>query len=343
MAHFVGLDVSVEFTSICIVTQAGRVVKETKVASEPGALAAALTADDLDLERIGLEAGPLSQWLYGALTQAGLPVVCVEARHMRAALAAQPNKSDRNDARGIAQMVRVGLYEPVHVKTQRSQELRMLLTGRKLLLEKLLDIDNDLRGTLRNFGLKVGAVSPGRFEARVRELVADAPRLRAIVSPILIARSALAAQYTVLHKMLLDLAKDDAVCRHLMTVPGVGPVVAMTFRATIDQPARFARSKAVGAHFGLTPRRYQSGELDYSGRISKCGDRMMRAALYEAAQALLTRVQKWSVLKAWAMRIAKTRGRGKATVAVARKLAVILHRIWTDGSTFRWTREGTAG
>ena len=258
---------------------------------------------------------------------------------MQAVLKAQINKTDRNDARGIAQMMRVGLYRPVHVKTLRSQKLRMLLTHRKLLLSKAIDIENDLRGTLRNFGLKVGMVGTVKFEARIKELVENLPDLAVLVEPLLVVRRVLREQIEILHRRLLTIVRDDEVCRRLMTVPGVGPVVALTYRATVDVPARFRKSKSVGAVFGLTCSKYQSGEIDRSGRISRCGDEMMRVMLYEAAQVMLTRTNKWSWLKAWAMKIARHRGMKKAIVALARRLAVIMHRIWVDGTEFRWTRE----
>jgi transposase len=341
MDHFAGLDVSVKDTSVCIVDDTGRIVREVKVASEPDALLAVLANPIYHFKRIGLEAGPLSQWLFSNLAEAGLPVICVETRHMRAVLQAQINKTDRNDARGMAQMMRAGLYRPVHVKTLRSQKLRMLLTHRKLLQSKAIAIDNDLRGTLRNFGLKVGVVGKVRFEARIKELVENAPDLAVLIEPLLVVRRVLREQTVVLHRRLLALVRDDEVCRRLMTVPGVGPVVSLTFRATVDVPARFRKSKAVGAVFGLTCSKYQSGEIDRSGRISRCGDEMMRVMLYEAAQSML-RSKKWSWLKAWAMQIARRRGMKKAIVALARRLAVIMHRIWVDGTEFRWTREEAA-
>jgi transposase len=260
---------------------------------------------------------------------------------MQAVLKAQINKTDRNDARGIAQMMRVGLYRPVHVKTLRSQKLRMLLTHRKLLQSKAIAIENDLRGTLRNFGLKVGMVGKAKFEARIKELVENLPDLAILIEPLLIVRRALREQVVILHRRLLAIVRDDEVCRRLMTTPGVGPVVALTYRATVDVPARFRKSKSVGAVFGLTCSKYQSGEIDRSGRISCCGDEMMRVMLYEAAQSML-RSKKWSWLKAWAMQIARRRGMKKAIVALARRLAVIMHRIWVDGTEFRWTREAAA-
>jgi transposase len=342
MDHFAGLDVSVKETSICIVDDTGKIVREVKVPSEPEALLQVLMNPAYHFKRIGLEAGPLSQWLFSALAEAGLPVICVETRHMRAVLMAQINKTDRNDARGIAQMMRAGLYRPVHVKTLRSQKLRMLLTNRKLLQTKAIAVENDLRATLRNFGLKVGMVGTAKFEARIKELVENLPDLAMLVEPLLIVRRVLREQIDILHRRLLAVVRNDDVCRRLMTIPGVGPVVALTYRVTVDVPARFKNSKAVGAVFGLTPTRYQSGESDRTGGISRCGDEMMRMMLYEAAQSMLVVSTKWSWLKAWAMKIAKNRGMKKAIVALARRLAVIMHRIWVDGTEFRWTKEVVA-
>src|SRR5215471_10576770 len=342
MDYFAGLDVSVKETSVCIVDDAGKIVREARVASEPEALLQLLTNTIYRFKRVGLEAGPLSQWLYSVLAEAGLPVICVETRHMRAVLKAQINKTDRNDARGMAQMMREGLYRPVHVKTLRSQKLRMLLTHRKLLQSKAIAFDNDLRGTLRNFGLKVGVVGTIKFEARVRELVENLPGVAELVEPLLIIRRVLREQLGILHRRLLAIVRDDDVCRRLMTIPGVGPVVALTYRATVDVPVRFRKSKSVGAVFGLTCAKYQSGEIDRTGAISRCGDEMVRTTLYEAAQILLVRTTKWSWLKAWAMQIARRRGMKKAIVALARRLAVIMHRIWVDDTEFRWTRNAAA-
>jgi transposase len=342
MDHFAGLDVSVKETSVCIVDGTGKIVREVKIASEPEALLAVLKNPAYNFKRLGLEAGPLSQWLFGALAEAELPVVCVETRHMQAVLKAQINKTDRNDARGIAQMMRVGLYRPVHVKTLRSQKLRVLLTHRKLLQSQAIAIENDLRATLRNFGLKVGMVGTVKFEARIRELVENLPDLAVLVEPLLTVRRVVREQVSILQRRLLAIVRDDDVCRRLMTIPGVGPVVALTYRVTVDVPARFRNSKAVGAVFGLTPAKYQSGENDRTGAISRCGDEMMRMMLYEAAQSMLVRSTKWSWLKAWAMKVARHRGMKKAIVALARRLAVIMHRVWVDGTEFRWTREVAA-
>lgn len=251
------------------------------------------------------------------------------------------NKSDRNDARGIAQMIRVNLFRPVHVKTLTSQKRRALLTARKILQEKAIAIGNDIRGLLRNFGLKVGAVGAGKFDERIRELVEGMSELMEIMEPLLAARQKLREMFTKLHRKLLSIARDDEVCRRLMSVPGVGPVVSLAFVATIDVPARFKNSKTVGPSLGLTPALKQSGESLRVGRVSLCGDEMTRALLYEAAQVMLTRARKWSWLKAWAMNVAKRRGLKKAVVTLARRLAVIMHRIWIDGSVFRWSNNAT--
>jgi transposase len=337
MSLYAGLDISVKTTAVCVVNGKGQVLLETVVESSPDAIADRLRELGQPPERIGLEAGPLSQWIYAGLIDIGLAPVCVETRHMHAVLSARINKTDRNDARGIAQMMRVGLFKAVHVKTPASQHRRLLLTSRKLLQRKIYDIENDLRGSLRNFGLKVGVVGAVKFEDRIRELVADHPVVAAIVGPLLEARAVLRIQFAKLHRMLLELVRTDPICRRLMSAPGVGPIVALTFRTCVDNPARFSRSKCVGAHYGLTPRLYQSGEIARTGRISRCGDLMLRSSLYEAALVVLTGTGRWNSLKAWGIAVARRRGMQKAIVAVARKLAIILHRMWRDNTDFRWT------
>ena len=335
MKHYVGLDVSLEETSISVISESGLVVREGKALSEPGALASFITDCGFAVERIGLEAGPLSQWLHEGLRAAGLPVVCLETRQVKAALSAQKNKTDRKDAAGIAQIVRTGWYQEVHVKSRPAQEMRVLLSNRRLLLSQRVDIDNELRGVLRNFGLKVGKIAKGKFAERVRELVSGEPSLIGMMEPMLAVRQVLVMQYDKLHKALLAYVRRDVDCLRSMTVPGVGPVSALAYKAGVDDPRRFKSSQAVGAHFGMTPRRYQSGEIDRNGRISKCGDEMVRTSLFEAAGTLLTRVKHPSSLQDWGLRLAKRRGLGKAKIAVARRLAVILHRMWVDGTEFR--------
>jgi transposase len=342
MEHYAGIDVSLEQSSVCIVEASGRIVREAKVASEPAALMRFFQDLGVPLSRIGLEAGPLSQWLHAGLAAAGFDVVLLETRHVKAALSAMVVKTDRKDARGIAQLLRMGWYRAVHCKATPAQEVRALLVARKQLQTKLRDVELSLRGLLRGFGLKVGEVSKGRFAARVRELVAGHAMLEPIAASMLQARDALQTEFGKLHRAMLAIVRADAVCRRLMTVPGVGALVAVTFTSAVDDPQRFARSKAVGAHFGLTPKRYQSGETDVVGAISKVGDAMVRTALFEAAHILLTRAVRFSSLKRWAMDVAKRRGMKRAKVALARKLAVVLHAMWRDGSKFRWGKEAAA-
>jgi transposase len=342
MEHYAGIDVSLELSSVCVVDATGRIVREAKVASEPEALVAWFRGLGLEVTRIGLEAGPLSQWLHAGLSEAGFEAVLLETRHVKAALSAMVVKTDRKDARGIAQLLRMGWFRPVHRKTADAQEVRALLVGRKLLQSKLRDIELSIRGILRGFGLKVGEITKAKFAARVRELAAGQAMLETVTEAMLTAREGLLAEFMTLHRRMLALARADAVCRRLMTVPGVGALVAITFRTAVDDPGRFQSSKAVGAHFGLTPKRYQSGETDVPGGISKVGDAMVRTALYEAANAVLSRPVRFSGLKRWAMEVAQRRGLKRAKVALARKLACILHRMWLDGTEFRWGKEATA-
>lgn len=336
MKYYAGLDVSVKTTAVCVVDGDGQVVKERSLATEPATIADWLARSGFEISMVGHEAGPLSAWLHEGLEQAGLKVVCVEARHMAAALAAMRNKTDRNDARGIAQMIRTGWYRRVHVKGRRSQELRLLLVARRTLIDTRLNVENTIRGTLKVFGIKVGQVSRLKFAGRVRELVCNRPEVAATIEALLKARETMISEYAVLHRRLKAAARADEVCARLMTAPGVGVVVAVTFRTGIDEASRFTKSASVGAHFGLTPKRYASGETDRQGAISKCGDTMVRAALYEGAHVLLTRTKRRSRLKDWGTALAARSGMQKAKVAVARKLAVILHRMWADGVTFKW-------
>ena len=336
MEHYAGVDVSLELSSVCVVDAQGKIVKETKVSSEPEALVSFFKGLGFPMKRIGLEAGPLSQWLHAGLAQAGFETVLLETRHVKAALSAMTVKTDRKDARGIAQLLRMGWFRAVHAKSIGSQEVRALLVARKQLLGRLIDVELSIRGILRGFGLKVGPVTRKEFEARIRELVMGQATLERIADAMLSARAALKAEYEKLHKAVLAIVREDAVCRRLMTVPSVGPLVAITYKSAMDDPNRIVKSKAAGALFGLTPKKYQSGDKDVTGGITRTGDEMVRTALYEAANVLLSRITRFSKLKRWGMDVAKRRGSKRAKVALARKIAVILHRMWVDGTTYRW-------
>lgn len=306
--------------------------------SEPEALVAFFAKQDVPIERIGLEAGPLSQWLYAAMSKAGLPVELLETRHVRAAFKTMPVKTDKKDARGIAQLMRLGWFRPVWCKSLPAQEVRAVLTARKLLQGKLHDLEMSIRGILRGFGLKVGATTPRTFEGRIRTLVEGQPALEFIARGLLKARAVIAEEFRAIDRQVRAMARDDERARRLMTTPGVGALVALTFVSAVDQAERFRSSRSVGAHFGLTPKKYQSGETDRTGRISKIGDAGVRSALYEAANVILTHPVRGSDLKTWALGVAKRAGPRKAKVALARKLAVVLHRMLRDQSDFVATR-----
>ena len=339
MEHYAGIDVSLTESSVCVVDGNGKIVREVKVASAPETLCELIAGFGVSLSRIGMEAGPLSQWLREGLVDAGFEVVLLETRYVKAALSAMTVKTDRKDARGIAQLLRMGWYRPVHAKSAGCQDVRALLVGRKLLQTKLLDVELSIRGILRGFGLKMGEVSRGRFEARVRELADGHAMLEVMV---LKARAALWSEFTRLHREMLRIARQDHVCRRLMSAPGVGALVAITYRSAADEPGRFTKSRTVGAYFGLTPKKYQSGETDIDGGVSRVGDAMVRTVLFEAAHIMLTRATRFSALKHWALGVAKRRGMKRAKVALARKLAVVLHRMWVDATEFRWSKETVA-
>ncbi len=343
MELYVGLDVSLKETSICVVDRTSKIVREGVVVSDPEAIAAFVRSKAPGAARIGLETGATATWLWTELKRMGLPVICIDARHARAALKMQINKSDRNDAVGIARIMQCGWYKEVRVKSSESHAIKALLCSRALLVKMKRDLENQIRGLLKNLGLVIGRAKMNVFAVRAKELIEDRPELTAAIGPLLKARDTIERQVADLDRKVLKLARHDEQVRTFMTVPGVGPITALCFRATIDDPTRFKRSRNVGAYVGLTTRRHASGEIDRTGRISKCGDPLLRSYLFEAAGVLLTRVPKWSALKAWGMRLAKRNGLKKAKVAVARKLAVILHRMWVDGTEFNWsTREAAA-
>jgi transposase len=335
MDYYAGIDVALECSSVCVVGGGGKIIREGKVASEPGALVDYFASLGLAMTRIGMEAGPLSQWLYATLRQAGLAVELLETRHVRDAFKAMPVKSDRNDARGIAQLMRLGWFRPVHCKSMAAQEVRVVLTARKFVQSKLHDVENHVRGILRGFGLKVGPTTGRSFAGRIRTLVAGQANLEMIAHALLAVHAVLLREFTGFETRVRQLARQHANARLLMTTPAVGPIVALSYASAIDDPARFTSSKQTGAHFGLTPKKYQSGETDRTGRISKIGDAAVREALYQAAHVMLTKpVKGCSHLKSWAMRIARRAGMRKAKVALARKLAVIMHRMLADARAF---------
>jgi transposase len=344
MEYFAGLDVSLRSCALCIVDARGSVALERELACDVDEIAQCLKSFAYPIARIGFEAGTMSQHLFYGLTNNGFDVVCMEARQVSAALSAMRNKTDKNDARGIAHILRTGWFRPVHIKSREAHGTRALLSCRKALLNKTIDLANEVRGLLKIFGLRLPkTVQHGSFDDLVRPLIEVDEVLAHAMLPLLDARLEIYRQFLDLDRRVKHAARNDNVCLRLMTVPSVGPIAALTFKAAIDDPVRFKSSRTVAAHFGLTPRRYQSGEHDNPGRISRAGDRDVRATLYAAANALLMRTMAGSQIKSWGMRLMRTKGRRRAVVAVARKLAVLLPRMWADGTEFRPEKvEGTA-
>ena len=339
MTRFVGLDVSQKLTAVCVVDETGRRVWRGQCATDPAGIERVVRGHAGEDARIGVETGPMTPWLVHELRGRGLDVTCLDARHASAALKMQMNKTDQNDAEGLAQIMRTGWYRSVHVKSLDAHRARALLGARAQLVGMTTRLSNHIRGTLKVFGLLPGAMQGLPFDRRVEELLAERDDLAPIVRPMLVAWRQLREQIAAFDKAVRALVKSSPACRLLMSVPGIGVVSVLAYVSTVEDPARFARSRSVGAHMGLTPRQYQSGDTDRSGRISKCGDTLARTLLYEAAVVILSRVKWASRLKDWAQAIAKRSGAGKARVALARKLSVILHSIWRSGEPFRWSEQ----
>jgi transposase len=342
MNYYAALDVSLRSVHLCVIDDEGVIQAETKLDSEVTDIIAYLDALGIEVSVVGLEAGTLAQYLTYGLQSAGYEVACMEARQVKAALSAMRNKTDKNDARGIAQLLRTGWYSKVHIKSMESHRVRALLSSRRAVLSKCVDLENEIRGLFKIFGIKLPPkLGHGSFDAAVRDVIETDMTLSHSLLPLLDARLVLYHCFRELDNRTRHMAHADSVCQRFMSAPGVGFITALTYKAGVDDPYRFKHSRTVAAHFGLTPRRFQSGEIDIDGHISRCGDRGVRCALYTAANALLTRSSKWSPLKAWGMKLAKTRGHRRAVIAVARKLAVILHRMWLDDVPFHWSTEAT--
>ena len=281
-----------------------------------------------------METGPTSTWLWHALHAAGLPVICIDARHAQAALSMRLNKTDRNDAAGLAQLMRMGWYREVKVKKLAAHGDVALLASRALLVRQRCELENQIRGLLKNVGLRPTATKGAAFEQSVSELVARHVTLRPIIVALLKVRDRMRQEIAALTAQVRRQALGSDACRRHMTMPGVGPLTALAYSAAIDDPKRFKHSADVGAYLGLTPRRYKSGEIDRMGRISKCGDPLVRSYLYEAANIMLTRSKAANPLRRWGAKLAKRAGFKKARVALARKMAVVLHRMWLDETDF---------
>lgn len=333
--YFVGLDVSNDATAVCLRDDRGDIVTSFKKPTDPDVLARALGAEMEHIVCVVLETGRMANWLYDELSQRGLPMVCIDARQAHAVLSQMHNKTDENDAAMLSELARTGFYKKIEVKSRLAQERRALLRAREVAIKMRMNTENTIRGLLASFGIRLPKHLQ-TYEQRVRKVLEGQTVLTGVIEPLLKLRTEALRQAAVLTKEMTRHARSDEACRRLMTIPGVGAVSAVTFVATIDKPDRFKRSRSVGAYIGLTSRRYQSGDIDFGGRISKRGDRMLRTVLYEAANSLLCRVKsgQGQPLKDWAMALKKRTSHKKAVVALARKLSVIMHAIWKDGTEF---------
>ena len=341
--YFAGSDVSLKEISVCVVDEEGGIVFRKSLPLRPLAVRDAARERKLMPERIVHESGRISIWLQRQLEDLGLRAVCIDARSAHKVLSAKLNKSDRSDAEGLAQLARIGWFTAVHVRSEEADRLRTIVGARDRLVRLRMELEAHVRGILETVGIRLTAIGNGRQRQRFRDRILIArqsnPALAAIIDQVLPSHEALCAAAAALEDQITAIAKSHDLSRRLMTIPGIGPVVALNFPALIENTDRFPDTANVGAFLGLTPGRYQSGEVDYSGRISKRGDAAMRRLLYEAASTLIDRVKRYSPLKSWAIRLAARRGFKKTAVAIARKLAVLMLTLWKTGDEFHWTKE----
>lgn len=334
MEEYIGLDVSLKETAVSI-RREGKRVWRGKCASDPQLLAALIRKHAPEAKRVVFETGPLSVWFFHALTAEGMPAICIDARHAKAALDMAANKTDANDADGLAHLAEVGFYREVRVKGFDSMLSRTLVAARTKLVRATLDVANQIRGLMKTFGLIIPRSMGGKFEAHVRTLLANAADLARIILPLLEAWRSLRIQAAELGRQLLAGARRNQQCQLLMSIPGVGAITATSYLTAVEDPANFKRSRSVGTWLGLTTRRYQSGEVDYDGHISRRGDAHVRSLLYEAAVVILTRSHADCELRSWSVNLREKIGFKRAAVAVARKLAVVMHAMLRSGELFK--------
>jgi transposase len=338
MSYYTGLDISMKETAICIVDESGAIVKEGTVSTDPLEIATYLKKSGFEIKKVALESGCLSHWLIEQLRKLKVPAICVDSRHIAAVLATTINKTDKNDARGIANALRCNMYREVHAKSSNSIEKSTLLAARKTIVEQKTQLTNTIRGLLKAYGVRIScSATTNMFFEYVKEKIAELPALaRFGLEELLKLAEGLHNKVKTFDKLVQRLAKEDVEVKRLQTVPGIGPITAMNFKMEIDDPKRFEKSRSVGAYLGMTPTQYSSGETQKQGRISKCGSKELRNLLMEAGFVVITRTSKWSKLKAWGMKLMKKHGIKKAALAVGRKLAVIMHRMLITGEEFRY-------
>jgi len=335
MDQYIGLDVSLKDTAISI-REDGKRVWRGKCPSDPKLLAELIRKHAPHAKRVVFETGPLSTWFYHALTTEGAPAICIEARHAQKVLNETLNKTDANDADGLAQLAEAGFYKAVRVKSFDAMTTRALVAARNQLLNISTQLSNQIRGLMKTFGLIIPKGAGRVFDANVRELLECQASLAQIILPLLDAWHDIRKRAAILDRQLIASARQSSATKLLMTIPGIGAITAVSFVAAIEDPENFRTSRSVGAWLGLTTRRYQSGDVDYDGHISRRGDNRLRGLLYEAATAILTRTsaRNESRLKQWGAKLRERLGFKRAAVAVARKLAVIMHAMLKTGEVF---------
>ncbi len=334
MEQYVGLDVSQKDSTVCVIDGDGKRVWQGSCRSTPDAMAEVVRKKAPQAIKVAMETGPLAVWHWHELKAAGVPIVCIHARHAKAALSMQINKTDANDAFGLAQIVRTGWYRPVDMKSMESHKLRLLVAARTKLVSMRTALYSQIRGLLKTFGVVLAPGKGGSFEQLVVRGVPNDRYVKLVIESLLSTWRHLTTEIKKFNREIERAARAIPACRRLMTVPGVGSLTSVSYATTVDEPRRFRRSKDLGPYLGLTPRKYQSGEVDRAGSISKCGDRMTRSLLFEAAGVLLFRDRQTSALRDWGLRLCRRAGTRKARVAVARKLAVLLHRLWMNECVF---------
>lgn len=346
MKYYAGLDVSLKEISICVVDADGTIMARGTTPADPSGVAGWLKNRSLKPQRIVHESGQLSIWLQRGMAEIGLPAICIDARKAHKSLSARLNKSDSADAEGLAQLARTNWFTPVHIRSEDADLLRSLIGARERLIRLRKDLEGHIRGMLKTFGIRLSGVAQGRQRQGFRDQLAAAgetdPVLRIIADGFIVAHSTLCQAAADLEQAVKAKAKSHPVARRLMTIPGVGPIVSLSFIALVDDPSRFSKTSDVGAFLGLTPKRHQSGEMDWSGRVSKCGDAAMRGLLFEAASCVIRQVKRFCSLKSWAVRLAGRRGFRKAAVATARKIAVLMLTLWKTETNYQWTKEAAA-
>lgn len=335
MSYYAGLDVSMNITFICIVNEKGKVIKELESASTPESIDSFLSGTELKIEKVGLESGCLTHYLKKGLKKRGYEVVGMESHKMAAILATIINKTDKNDARGIADALRVGHYKECIHRSDEAVETRTILHGRKTIVEGRTHTITSIKGHLKVYGIKLGKGSGKKFREKVESAIAELkPKVQKVIQSLLNILDTYEEELEDVDQVVKDAGKENEGVKLLQTIDGVGPITALAFVAEVDDPKRFEDSKDVAAYIGLTPTQYSSGEIQRQGGISKKGSKHTRCLLVEAATTLLTRCKTWSKIKAWGLKLMKKIGKKKAKIAVARKLAVIMHRMLITGKSF---------